>query len=58
VFLGPDAGGLRVGDGQAECIVITPESPLGRELLGKVCDDEIQVDQGESGRTYTVVAVA
>ncbi len=58
VFVGPDAGGLKVGDGEAECVVITPESPLGRALLGKVCDDEIPVDQGGSSKTYTVVAVA
>jgi transcription elongation GreA/GreB family factor len=58
VFVGPDAGGLKVGDGETECIVITPESPLGRALLGKVCDDEIEVNQGGNTKTYTVVAVA
>jgi transcription elongation GreA/GreB family factor len=58
VFVGPDAGGLKVGEGEAECIVITPESPLGRALLGKVCDDEIDVEQGEDRKAYTVVAVA
>jgi transcription elongation GreA/GreB family factor len=58
VFVGPDAGGLKVGDGETECIVITPESPLGRALLGKVCDDEIHTGQGEARKTYTIVAVA
>lgn len=58
VFVGPDAGGLKVGEGEAECIVITPESPLGRALLGRVCDDEIDVEQGEERKSYTVVAVA
>jgi len=58
VFVGPDAGGLKVGEGETECIVITPESPLGRALLGKVCDDEVEVEQGGSNRTYTVVSVA
>lgn len=57
VFVGPDAGGLKVGQGETECTVITPDSPLGRELLGKVCDDEIEVDQGESRKAYTIVAV-
>ena len=57
VFVGPDAGGLKAGDGETECIVITPESPLGRALLGKVCDDEIHTGQGETRKTYTIVAV-
>lgn len=58
VFVGPDAGGLKVGEGESECIVITPESPLGRALLGKMCGDEIQAGHGETGTNYTVVAVA
>jgi transcription elongation GreA/GreB family factor len=58
VFVGPDAGGLKVGEGEAECIVITPESPLGRALLGRVCDDEIEVEQGGSSRAFTVADVA
>jgi transcription elongation GreA/GreB family factor len=57
VFVGPDAGGLKVGNGETECIVITPESPLGQALLGKFCDDEIQVGQGENRKVYTIVAV-
>ena len=58
VFVGPDAGGLKVGDGETECIVITPESPLGGALLGRVCDDEIEVGQGGNCKAYTVVGVA
>jgi transcription elongation GreA/GreB family factor len=58
VFLGPDAGGLKLADGDAECLVITPESPLGRALLGKVCGDEIQIGNGMSRKTFTIVAVA
>jgi len=57
VFVGPDAGGLKVGGGEGECIVITPESPLGRALLGRVCGDEIHTGQGSARKTCTVVAV-
>jgi transcription elongation GreA/GreB family factor len=56
VFVGPEAGGMKIGQGQTECIVITPESPLGRALLGKFCDDEIQVGKGANRKDYTVVA--
>ena len=58
VFLGPDAGGLKLVDGDEECVVITPESPLGRALLGKVCGDEVETGGGASRKTYTIVAVA
>lgn len=58
MFVGPDAGGLKVGDGETECIVITPESPLGRALLGKVCDDEIHAGHGAALKTYTIVDIA
>lgn len=57
VFLGPDAGGLKLADGDAECIVITPESPLGRALLGKVCGDEIVTGAVETRKRFTIVAV-
>ena len=57
VFLGPDAGGLKLVDGDAECIVITPESPLGRSLLGKLCGDELQVGSGAPRKTVTIAAV-
>jgi hypothetical protein len=58
VFLGPEAGGLKLVDGDEEYIVITPESPLGKALLGKVCDDEVCVGQGEGRKNYTIVGVS
>lgn len=58
VFLGPEAGGLKVTAGAEEYIVITPESPLGRALIGKVCGEEVHVGHGESRKAFTVVDVA
>jgi len=58
VFLGPDAGGLKLLVDHQECIVITPESPLGRSLLGKLCGDEIQVGSSLACKTLTIVDVA
>ncbi len=58
VFLGPGAGGLKLIEGGTEYLVITPESPLGRALLGKVCDDEVKVGQGETQKSYTIVDVS
>jgi len=58
VFLGPDAGGLKLTVDEAEYVVITPESPLGQALLGKVCGDEIHTGRGKDRRVFTVVAAA
>jgi len=58
VFLGPDAGGLKLTVAGVEVVVITPESPLGRALLGKVCGDEIQIGSGKERKVFTVVDVA
>ena len=57
VFLGPEAGGVKIPAGGAEIIVVTPSSPLGRALLGKRCDDALTIDAGDTAREYTIVAV-
>lgn len=58
VFLGPDAGGLKIVSRAGECLVITPDSPLGRELLGKCCGDEIELGRGSKQTSLTIVEVA
>jgi transcription elongation GreA/GreB family factor len=55
VFLGPAAGGLRISIADQECVVITPEAPLGRALLGKCCDDEIQLGKSNDARSYLII---
>ena len=47
----------KVVAGVVECIVITPESLLGRALLGKVCGDEVHVGNMGSRKTFAVVAL-
>lgn len=58
LFLGPDAGGLKLTVHGEECIVITPESTLGRALLGKCTGDEVQTGSGSARKTFTIVAVS
>ncbi|NQD55428.1 transcription elongation factor GreAB [Pseudomonas sp. CM25] len=43
VFLGPEAAGLKIGQGDERVTVITPRSPLGQQLLGKKVDDEVNL---------------
>lgn len=42
-FLGPRAGGLELRVGEKEILVLTPQSPLGRQLLGKRVGDSVQI---------------
>lgn len=57
-FLGPAAGGLKLMVEAEECIVITPESTLGRALLGKYCGDELQIGSGAARKTLSIIAVS
>ncbi|AYN14976.1 transcription elongation factor GreAB [Pseudomonas monteilii] len=41
LFLGPEAAGLKIGEGDELVTVITPRSPLGQQLMGKKIDDEV-----------------
>jgi transcription elongation GreA/GreB family factor len=41
-FVGPHAGGLELNLGEKKILVITPLSPLGRQLLGKQVGDAVQ----------------
>ena len=45
-FLGPRAGGLTVGTPEGEVMVLTPQSPLGRQVLGRRVGDEIAIARG------------
>lgn len=56
LFLGPQAGGMRIADADGEIVVITPSSPLGRSLLGRRTGDEIRAAAGAA--THTLVSVA
>ncbi len=58
LFLGPYGGGMKIPDGESEIVVITPGSPLGRNLLGRQVGDELQADETAAAVTFTVVAVA
>ena len=40
-FLGPRAGGLELAVDGRQLLVITPQSPLGRQLIGKRIGDQV-----------------
>ena len=55
LFLGPAAGGTRVEVGGVAVVVVTPQAPQGRALMGAGVDDEVVVT--DTGRRLTVVRI-
>ncbi len=55
LFVAPHGGGSMLGDGIQ---VVTPSSPLGRAVLGKRLDDEIELRLPGGPRQLIVVGVA
>lgn len=57
-LLGPRAGGLEVSWDGRDILVLTPQSPLGRELLGKRIADVVTTPgRGGALVAHTVVAL-
>ncbi len=62
-FVAPYGGGLRIriamyddGSPEVEVLVVTPESPVGRHLLGKVVGDEFVLTTGPKTKDCAIVA--
>ena len=56
-FILPQSGGLKVSYQDCEVRLATPQSPLGKELLGKKIGDSIEVGTPTSIRAYEVVGI-
>jgi transcription elongation GreA/GreB family factor len=57
VFLGPDSGGLKIQISDIEIVVITPESPLGRALIGKYAGDQVMLRINNVSVEFEIKAV-
>lgn len=57
-FIGPRAGGREVVHQQKTILVITPQSPLGSQLLGRRAGDRLTLEIGRSRRDYRIASVA
>jgi len=57
VFIGPLEGGLKIGSGQGEVMVITPTSPLGAALVGKGIGDTAALSVGCKTVEYEILEV-
>jgi len=57
-FLVPVGGGVKLDIGGRTVVVITPASPVGRALVGKMLDDDVTVATPSGPREATVVEVS
>jgi transcription elongation GreA/GreB family factor len=57
-FLGPKRGGLEIHINGTEVLVITPESPLAQQLIGKKAGDHIQLPARGSTTQFRITAVS
>jgi transcription elongation GreA/GreB family factor len=55
-FIVPTGGGLVMRVDGSPVQVITPQSPLGEALLGKIVGDKISVEAGGKPREYKIVS--
>jgi transcription elongation GreA/GreB family factor len=56
-FIGPRAGGTEVLHNKKEILVITPQSPLGEQLMGKKSGDHPQLILGGTKQTTKILSV-
>ncbi|MEE3508924.1 transcription elongation factor GreAB [Pseudomonas sp. 10C3] len=57
LFLGPDAAGLKIYQGDVLITVITARAPLGQNLLGKAEGDAVEITINGSRQSFEVTHV-
>lgn len=56
-FVGPGAGGTEVVCDGREVLVITPNSPIGQQLIGRKPGERVEIGAGRAGASYRVASV-
>lgn len=56
-FVGPRSGGTEFKHGKKDVLVITPQSPLGQQLMGKKQGDRLKIEIGGTKEEYVVASV-
>lgn len=56
-FIGPSKGGLEIDHNKQEVTVITPQAPLGEQLVGRKAGDRFKWGAGPGAAEYKIVAV-
>jgi len=56
-FIGPQGGGLEIKHLGTEVLVITPESPMGQQLIGKKTGDRIKLQTRGPAQEFKIISV-
>lgn len=56
-FMGPRAGGIELMSEGRKILVVTPQSPLGRQLLGRRAGDHVQLPGRGGPHSQPILAV-
>jgi transcription elongation GreA/GreB family factor len=56
-FIAPQGGGLKIQFGSISVQVITPQSPLGEELVGRKQGDSVEIEAQGTLREYDILSV-
>lgn len=57
-FIGPCAGGTEIQDSKTTIVVITPHSPLGKQLSGKRAGDSFPIILGSTRKVHKITRVS
>ena len=57
-FIGPRAGGTEVVQDKREVLVITPQSPLGQQLMGRKAGEKLKLALAGSTSEFKIASVA
>jgi transcription elongation GreA/GreB family factor len=57
-FIGPSAGGTEVDHEKKTVLVITPQSPLGQQLVGRKQGERLKIKIGGAQNEYRVLSVS
>jgi transcription elongation GreA/GreB family factor len=56
-FIGPKSGGIEVKVAGKEILVITPESPIGQQLIGKKAGECFELQTRGPGQKFKILSV-
>jgi len=56
-FIGPHSGGLEINHQGTEVLVITPEAPLGHQLIGKKAGDRVKLQTRGPAQEFKIISV-
>jgi transcription elongation GreA/GreB family factor len=57
-FIGPCKGGLEVQQNGREFLILTPQAPLGQQLIGRKAGDSFNWGDGPAATAYRIVSVS